>query len=175
MNSRTSATTWLERLLRASYMVSTMPWIDELGIERRLHLLDGLQQLRQAFEREELALQRHQDRVRRRHRVDGEQVERRRTIDQHIGEVAGAGELAGVERRERVAQPEGAVARLADFELEAGEIERRRRDRKPRHRGRRRRRRAASLRRSARRRSRRGGCGGRCRARSRRCPADRDR
>ncbi len=64
MNSRTSATTWLERLLRASNMVSTMPWIVELRIERRLHLLDGLQQLRQTFEREELALQRHQDRVR---------------------------------------------------------------------------------------------------------------
>ena len=60
----------------------------QVRIERRPHLLDGLQQLRQAFEREELALQRHQDRVRRRHRVDGEQVERRRAVDQHVGVVA---------------------------------------------------------------------------------------
>ncbi len=146
----------------------------EPGIERLLHLLDGLQQLRQTFEREELALQRHQDRVRRRHRVDGEQIERRRTIDQHIGEVGRAG------ARRRSAAP----ARCA-----AG-----RRGRAPgrsRVRGRRDRastarstaaaprsaasRRAATLRRSARHRSSARASCGRCRDRSRRCPADRDR
>ena len=37
---------------------------------------------------------------------------------------------------ERAAQAEGAVARLADFELEAGEVERRGRDEQLRHRGR---------------------------------------
>ena len=73
MNSRTSATTWPERLLRASYMVSTMPWIVSSGIELLLHLIDGLEKLRQTFQREELALQRHQNGVRGRHRVDGEQ------------------------------------------------------------------------------------------------------
>src|SRR5215510_6496647 len=36
----------------------------QVRIERSLHLLHGLQQLRQTFEREELALQRHQDRIR---------------------------------------------------------------------------------------------------------------
>ena len=92
----------------------------ELGVERGLHLLDGLQKLRQAFEREELALQRHEDGVRRRHRVDGEQVERRRTVDQHVAEVADAGELAGVQRRDRGAQTERTVARLAELELKAG-------------------------------------------------------
>ena len=68
------------------------------GLSVGLHLLDGLEQLRQAFEREELALQRHQDRVRRRHRVDGEQIERRRTVDQHVGEV-GRARLPALQRR----------------------------------------------------------------------------
>jgi hypothetical protein len=147
----------------------------QLRIERRLDLLDGLQQLRQAFEREELALQRNENRVRGRHRIDGEQVERRRTVDQHVAEVADAGELAGVQRRDRGAQTERAVARLAELELEAGQIHGRRRDRKPRHRGgddgvaQRRFANQHVVGRDA------GGCGGRCRGRSRRCPADRDR
>ena len=107
----------------------------ELGIERRLHLLDGLDELRQTFEREELALQRHQDRVGGGHRVDRQKIERRRAIDQHIGEVCEV-RLAAIERRDGVAQAEGAVARLADLEFEAGKIECRRRDRQLRHRGR---------------------------------------
>ena len=89
-------------------MVSTMPWIDRFGLSVGADLLDGLQQLRQAFEREELALQRHQDRIRRRHRIDGQQVERRRTVDQHVGVVV-SGVALVVESRERIAQPEGAV------------------------------------------------------------------
>src|SRR5215475_5417839 len=50
----------------------------QIRIERGADLLDGLQKLRQTFEREELALQRHQDCIRRRHRIHGEQVERGR-------------------------------------------------------------------------------------------------
>ncbi len=106
----------------------------ELRVERLLDLLDGLEQLRQSFEREELALQRHQDRIRGRHRVDGEQVERRRTIDQHIG----VGDLAGrdlVELAERGAQPVRAIARMADLELEARQIHGGRRDVQMRDRG----------------------------------------
>ena len=70
-----------------------MPWIDRFGLSVGAHLLHGLQQLRQAFEREELALQRHQDRIRRGHRIDGEKIERRRTIDQHIGVVRAARDI----------------------------------------------------------------------------------
>ena len=112
-----------------------MPWIDRLGLSVDAHLLHRLQQLRQTFEREELALQRHQDRIRRRHRIDGEKIERRRTIDQHIG-VIGVRRGVGVQRRDRIAQPEGAVARRSQFELEARQIHRRGRDMQPRHRGR---------------------------------------
>ena len=79
-------TTWLDRLLRGSNMVSTTPWMVSLGLSGRAHLLDRLEKLAEALQREELALQRHQHRVGRRHRVDGQEVQRRRAIDQHIGE-----------------------------------------------------------------------------------------
>ena len=74
MFSRTSAATWSDSLLRLSNMVSTMPWISSVRIEIGAHQLDGLQQLAQAFQREELALQRHHHRIGRRHGVDGEQA-----------------------------------------------------------------------------------------------------
>ena len=112
-----------------------MPWIDRFGLSVAPDLLDGLQQLRQTFEREELALQRHQDRVRRRHRVHREQIERRRAVDQHIGVVV-LRRRVSVQRRDRVAQPESAAGRGAELELEAGEVHRRGRDMQPRHRGR---------------------------------------
>ncbi len=112
-----------------------MPWIDRPGIERRAHLLHRLQQLRQTLEREELALQRHQDRIGGGHRVDGEKIERRRTVDQHIG-VIGVRRDVGVQRGDRVAQPECAAGRRSQFELEARQIHGRRRDMQPRHRGR---------------------------------------
>ena len=105
------------------------------GLSVDFTLVTVLQQLRQTFEREELTLQRHQDRVRRRHGVDGEKVERRRAVDQHVAEIVALGDAAP-QRLERAAQPESTVARLADFELEAGEIERGGRDREARDRGR---------------------------------------
>ena len=135
MKLRTSATTWPERLLRASNMVSTMPWMVRSGIERGAHLLDGLQQLRQTFEREELALQRHQDRsAAAAIALTVTQVERRRAVDQHIGVLrrSSAPLLSVVER---IAQPERAVALMRDLELEAGEIHGRRHDVQARHRG----------------------------------------
>ena len=64
-----------------------MPWISSVGLRFDAHQLDGLEQLAQAFQREELALQRHHHRIGGGHGIDGEQVERRRAIDQHIGEV----------------------------------------------------------------------------------------
>ena len=58
----------------------------EARVERRADLLDRLQELAQALQGEEFALERHQDRIGRRHGVDRQQVERGRAIDQHIGE-----------------------------------------------------------------------------------------
>ena len=117
-----------------------MPWMLSPGIERLAHLLHRLQKLRETFEREELALQRHQDRVRRRHRIDGQQIERGRTVDQHVSEGGllrpGHSRVGGAQLGERIAQAEGAVARLADLELEAGEVDGRGSDEEPRYRGR---------------------------------------
>ena len=105
----------------------------QIWIERGAHLFDGLQKLRQALEREELALQRHQDRIGGRHRVDGEQIERGRTIDQHIA-VVGLRRDVVIQRGDRIAQTEGAARRRPEFELEAGEIHGRGCDVQPGHR-----------------------------------------
>ena len=104
----------------------------EIGIERLLHLLDRLQQLRQTFEREELALQRNENGVRRRHRIHGEKIEGGRTIDQHIGVVARR--VAAVERCDCIAEAEGAVARGRNLKLDPGQIHRRGGDMQTRHR-----------------------------------------
>ena len=56
----------------------------ELGIQAAPDPLDGAQQEAQALEREELALQGHQHRLRRDQGVDRQQPERRRTVDQDI-------------------------------------------------------------------------------------------
>ncbi|GCC48493.1 hypothetical protein chiPu_0032560, partial [Chiloscyllium punctatum] len=110
--------------------------VDRQGrIERRAHLLHRLQQLRQTFEREELALQRHQDRVRRGHRIDGKQIERGRAVDQHVG-VIGVRRDVVVQSCDRVAQPEGTARRGAELELETGEIHGGCRNVQPRHCGR---------------------------------------
>ena len=72
--------------------------------------------------------------MRRRHRVDGQEIERRRTVHQDVGEICLI-RRRRLEWRKRVAQPESAVARLADFKFKPREIEGRRRKVKPRHGG----------------------------------------
>ena len=54
----------------------------QLGIEAGADPLDRLQQLAEPLEREEFGLQRHQDRIGGDQRVDGQQAERGRAIDQ---------------------------------------------------------------------------------------------
>ena len=71
-----------ERLLRRSNMVSATPRIDSSGLNASADPLDRLQQLAQPLERKELALQRHEQVARRDQRIDRQQAERRRAIDQ---------------------------------------------------------------------------------------------
>ncbi len=104
-------------------------------VERGAHLLHRLQQLRQTFECEELTLQRDQNRVRRRHGVHGDKIQRRRTIDQHIG-VVGVRRDIDVQLGNGVAQTKRAVAGGAEFKFKTGEIHGRSRDMQARHRGR---------------------------------------
>ena len=108
-------------------------------------------------------------------RVDRQQVQRRRAIDQHVGIVSGPTRIVVALAEQRLAQPEGAVrpARRSPVRRRAGRAStapptpaappspppsRR-----------------ASPRRASDRRSRPRGSCGRCRGRSRRCPADRGR
>ena len=73
--------------------------------------------------------------MRRRHGVDGQQIQRRRAIDQDVA-VSRFAKCGDGEWRKRIAQAESAIARLTDFEFEAGEIKRRWREIKPRDDGR---------------------------------------
>ncbi len=87
-------------------------------IEALLNLLDRLQKLAQPFEREEFALQRHQQRIRRRKRIEREQAERRRAIDEADIVIGMAGQ--------RLAQTAGAIFEIDQFDLRAAQIDRRR-------------------------------------------------
>src|SRR5215207_4862292 len=94
----------------------------EPRVERGAHLLDRAQKLAQAFEREELALERDQHGIRRRERVDGEKVQGGRAIDQDVSECL-AGRRAGGEALDRALQPVRAIALMSDLEFHAEEIE----------------------------------------------------
>src|SRR5262249_19675234 len=52
------------------------------GVQRLTHATDGIEERGEALERVVLALERHEDRVRRPERVHREQAERRRTVDE---------------------------------------------------------------------------------------------
>ena len=71
-----------DRLLRMSNMVSTTPSIRSAGLaDCRTSRMVSIK-LRQAFEREEFRLQRHQDGIRRHHRIHRQKVQRGRAIHQ---------------------------------------------------------------------------------------------
>ena len=56
----------------------------EVGIEGAAYAIDRPQQQAEAFQREELALQRHQDRLGGDQCIDRQQAQRRRTVDQYV-------------------------------------------------------------------------------------------
>ena len=56
----------------------------ELRIQCSPDLVNGVQELRETFQREKFALQWHENSVRRRKRVNCQKVQRRRTIDEYI-------------------------------------------------------------------------------------------
>ena len=61
-----------------------MPSVSSDGFSALLHQLDGLHELGEALERVVLALERDQDRVRCGERVEGEQAQRRRAVDDDV-------------------------------------------------------------------------------------------
>src|ERR1700751_1252052 len=92
----------------------------ELWIELGANRLDGLEKLRQSFEREEFALQRNDDCVGGCHGIDRQQIERRRAVDQDVSETRA---VLHIQARQSVAQAERAIARLSDLEFKSGQIE----------------------------------------------------
>ena len=94
----------------------------QLGVERLLHPLDRVAQRADAFERQELRLQGHQDGIDRDQRIQGHQAERGRAVDQD-----GVPALAGVgaRRSQRVVQPVLAPLDIDQLDLGAGELDRR--------------------------------------------------
>ena len=106
-------------------MVSTTPWISSAGLSvARIWSIDLLE-LRNAFQREELALHRHQHGIRRRHRVERQQVERRRAVDQDVVEALVGRACArwrATSADDRVAQPEGARSGIGQRRIEADQV-----------------------------------------------------
>ena len=89
-------------------------------IETATHQIDRAHQLAKAFQRKELTLQGHQNRIGRRHGVDGQEIQRRRAINQYIGIAIRA--RIGAQGRESIAQLEGATSDLSQFHLNARQI-----------------------------------------------------
>ncbi len=88
----------------------------EPGIQAAPHAIDGAQQQAQALEGEELALQRHEHRARRRQGVDRQQPERGRTVDQDIVVVL-------VEAAQRILERELAARALDQLDLRRRQVD----------------------------------------------------
>ena len=126
--ARTSSATCCESLLRRSNMVSATPRICSSGIEGQADALDRLEKLAEPLEREELALQRHEQVPRGHQGIDRQQAERRRAVDQ--ADVPAA-------RRHSVRAPCSSrcarSSRRDELDLGAGQVHRRRQQVEPRH------------------------------------------
>ena len=101
----------------------------QFRIERRLYLLHRAEQLAETLEREKLALQGHENRVRRRKCVDCQKVERRGAIDEDITEIRHSG-MPALFRQfgDRLAKAMCPVLPSRDLELDAEQVHRRRRN-----------------------------------------------
>ena len=89
----------------------------ELGMEMVADQVHRREELRQALERVVLALDRDEDRVRGRQRVDREQAERRRAVDEDPVPGVGLGP-------DRAGQPALAPLHVRELHLGAGELDR---------------------------------------------------
>jgi hypothetical protein len=87
----------------------------ERGIEAHAHGLDRVEQVGQAFESEVFALHGNEHAVRGGERVNGEQAERRRTVDEH-------GVVAVAEFGEVILEARFARQRVHELDLGGGEV-----------------------------------------------------
>src|ERR1051325_10978105 len=100
----------------------------EAGVQLALDELDRLEERREPFERVVLALQRHEDGIGRGERVQREQAERRRTVEQYEIEFL-------LYALKNFSQARFALFERDQLDLGAGQIARRRRDEKERQLG----------------------------------------
>ena len=107
--------------VRPSNIVTSTPLTCSVGLSASRTRQITLGELRESFERVELGLHRNDAVVRGGQRVDRQQSERRRRIDQH--EV-----VARRDRRERLTQARFARERGDELDVGAGEIDRRGRE-----------------------------------------------
>ena len=119
--SRTSCATWSDSFVRASYITSTMVEMSSVGIQVLGDEPDVAHQLAEALERVVLALDRDQDLGGRRHAVDGEQTERRGTVDEDVVVVV-------THLGERHLEPQLPAERRHQLDLGTGQVEARRSD-----------------------------------------------
>ena len=103
--------------MRSSFIVSSTPSISSDGIEREAHAAQRADEIGEALEREVFAVQRDEDRVGGDERVQREQSERGRRIDDEEVE-------ARSQRIEEAAQPPIAIGQRNQLDLRAGEIAR---------------------------------------------------
>ena len=87
----------------------------QLGVEHGADLLDGVHQRGETLQRVVLALNRHDHRVRRGERVDGEHVQRRRAVDDDVIVVA-------ADPRQRVAQAEFPHLHVQQLHFGGGQV-----------------------------------------------------
>ena len=108
--------------------------MDNRGFRLRLDLLDRRQELGQTFEREKLALQRNEHAIARRQGIDRQQIERRRTIHQDIGDPIAVRQRAPAGQSvQRVAQPKIALLLIGNRQFHAQQIKGGRRNVQPWH------------------------------------------
>ena len=107
-------------------MVRTTPAICNLGLSDLPDPLDGIAQRADAFERQELRLQRHQHGIDRDQRVQGHQAERGRAVDQDGVPALARVVALGVER---IGQAVLAPLDIDQLDLGAGELDVGRHDR----------------------------------------------
>ena len=107
---RRSCSTWRVRLVRSSYMVSKTPSTLDQRAERFANTINGVQELGDAFQSEELALDGDQDGIGGDHGVECQEIEGRRAIDQN--EV-----IVVANRFQFLAEPGFAIFQLNQFQI----------------------------------------------------------
>ena len=98
-NARMSRATCCPRFVRSSYIVSSTPAMSSDGIERGADAAQRGDEIGEPFEREVLAVERNQHRVGGDERVQREQAERRRRVDEDVVEASRSGCEARMRRR----------------------------------------------------------------------------